>query len=356
MTRALFVFALICGFATRGDAHPLDVGYLRVETKGARVEVALDLNPDAAALVLGGAKVDAAVLQTRAAELAAASFAREPITTPTGPCTWSGATARFEGRAVRISDTATCPAGERRWKFPFVRDAQISATFELLVKETIAGEEKVTLVDRYEPEFVLGATGATYGLGDLVWSGVEHIGAAPNQWHDAGGPKLPDGLDHILFLIALLLAGGKLLRLAGIATGFTLGHSVTLALAVTGVVRPPPSVIEPIIALSIALAAAEAFTGRFERQRWMIATGFGLVHGFGFAAALLELDLSSSADMAKALFGYNLGVELGQLAIVLVVAPLVLVAHKHDFVRTYVLRAIAAAIFCAGMYWFVTRL
>jgi hypothetical protein len=354
--RALIVFALAGAFATRADAHPLDVGYLRVETKGPRVEVALDLAPDAAALLIGGATVDAAVLQTRAAELAAASFARAPITTPAGPCTWSGATARFEGQSVRIADTATCPAGARRWKFPFVRDAKISATFELLVKETIAGEEKVKLVDRYEPEFVFGATSATYGFGDFVWSGIEHIGVAPNQWHDAGGLKLPEGIDHIVFLIALLLAGGKLLRLVGIATGFTLGHSVTLALAVTGVVRPSPVVIEPIIALSIALAAAEAFTGRFERQRWMIATGFGFVHGFAFATALLALELSSSADVAKALFGYNLGVELGQVGIVLVVAPLVLLAHKHDFVRTYVLRAIAAAIFCAGVYWFFTRL
>jgi hypothetical protein len=339
-------------------AHPLDIGYLRIESKGASVSVALDLNPEAAMLLLkASTPLDEAALRTRGPELAAVSFAQDVITTPAGPCTWSGAAiARIEGQSIRITDTATCPEGERRWKFPFVRDSKISGTFELLVKEKLGDEEKVKLVDRYEPELVLGAASASYSFLDFVWSGIEHIGAAPNQWHDVNGFKLADGIDHILFLLALMLGGGTLLRLVGIATGFTLGHSVTLALAVTGLVRPPLSIIEPIIALSIALAAAESIYGKFEKHRWKIATGFGFVHGFGFAAALLELELQSAADTAKALFGYNLGVELGQVGIVLVIAPLVLLAHKSDFARTYVLRAIAALIFLAGLYWFFTRL
>lgn len=350
------VIAAVAAWPRPAAAHPLDIGYLRVSANGARVEVSLDLNPEAAALLIGVPALDAERLRTDARALAAASFASAPISTPSGPCTWAGATARRVEQSVRISDTATCPPGARTWPFPFVRDAKVSATFELLVKETIDGEEKVKLVDRYEPTYVFGAPGASHGFLAFVWSGVEHIGAAPSQWHDDGGPKLPDGLDHIMFLIALMLGGGRLLRLVGIATGFTVGHSITLALAVTGVVRPPASVIEPIIALTIAFAAAESFVGRFERHRWKIATAFGFVHGFGFAAALLELDLQSRGDLAKALFGYNLGVELGQVAIVLVVAPLILLAHRHEPSRRYLLRAIAAAIFCAGMYWFVTRL
>jgi HupE / UreJ protein len=351
-----FIFVVGALFATSAHAHPLDIGYLRVETKGARVDVTLDLNPEAAALLIGGAKLDDTTLPAHAAALATASYAREQITTPNGPCVWDAATAKMEGQSVRIADSATCPEGERRWTFPFVRDAKISATFELLVKETVAGEEKVKLVDRYEPEYVFGATSATYNFLDFVWSGVEHIGAAPNQWHDENGAKLPDGIDHILFLVALMLGGGRLLRLVGIATGFTVGHSVTLALAVTGLVRPPLSVIEPIIALSIAFAAAEAFVGKLEQHRWKIATAFGFIHGFGFAAALQKLDLQSKADLAKALFGYNFGVELGQVGIVLVVAPLVILAYRNTFARTYVLRGIAALIFIAGMYWFVQRI
>lgn len=355
MLRTLIVVVVVL-FATSAHAHPLDIGYLRLESQGARVDVTLDLNPEAAAMLLGGAKLDDTTLASHASALALASFAREQITTPAGPCTWGTPTARIEGPSVRIADTATCPAGERRWMFPFVRDAKISTTFELLVKETIAGEEKVKLVDRYEPEYVFGSTSATYDFLDFVWSGVEHIGAAPNQWHDADGPKLPDGIDHILFLVALMLGGGRMLRLVGIATGFTVGHSVTLALAVTGLVRPPLSVIEPIIALSIAFAAAEAFVGKLEQHRWKIATAFGFIHGFGFAAALQTLDLQSKADLAKALFGYNFGVELGQVGIVLVVAPLVILAHRNTFARRYILRGIAALIFVAGLYWFVDRI
>lgn len=352
-----FVFFALALSAASARAHPLDIGYLRLETKGARVDVTLDLNPEAAALLVGGAKLDDTTLPTHAAALAEASYAREQITTPAGPCTWGTASAKMEGQSVRIADSATCPEGQRRWKFPFVRDAKISATFELLVKETIDGEEKVKLVDRYEPEYVFDATSKSFSFLDFVWSGVEHIGAAPNQWHDDNGAKLPDGIDHILFLVALMLGGGRLLRLVGIATGFTVGHSVTLALAVTGIVRPPLSVIEPIIALSIAFAAGEAFIGgKLEQHRWKIATAFGFIHGFGFAAALQELDLQSKADLAKALFGYNFGVELGQVGIVLVVAPLVILAHRSAFARTYVLRAIAALIFVAGMYWFVQRI
>lgn len=348
---ALALVVLAGGLA---HAHPLDLGYLRIETKPATVDIALDLNREAAALVLGVPKLDEATAASRATELAALTYARAPITTPAGPCTWGTPAARFEGQAVRITDTATCPPGERRWTFPFLRDTKIAANFELLVKEVVDGDERAQLVDRYEPHYVLGT--AEYSFTDFIWSGIEHIGAAPNQWYDDGGFKLADGIDHILFLLALMLGGGSLLRLVGIATGFTVGHSITLALAATGAVRLPGSIIEPIIALSIALAAAEAMTNRFEQHRWKLATAFGLVHGFGFAAALVELELSSPAAIAKALFGYNLGVELGQVGIVLVVAPLVLLAHRNEIARRYVLRAIAGAIFIAGLYWFFDRL
>jgi len=353
MKRVLVIACVLVG-AGIASAHPLDIGYMRLETTATTVVVQLDLNADAAAALIHVPKIDTAILETRAADLAAATFAREPIQTPNGACTWKGPTARFADVSVRIVDTATCPAGERRWNFPFVRDAKVSATFEVLIKEAVDGEDKVTLVDRYEASYVVGQP--HYSFLGFVWSGIEHIGAAPNQWRDVdGGLKLPDGIDHILFLIALMLGGGKLLRLVGIATGFTLGHSVTLALAALDIVRPPASVIEPIIALSIAFAAAEAFINRWEKHRWKIATAFGFVHGFGFAAALVQLELARG-DMAKALFGYNLGVEVGQVGIVLIVAPLVILAHRNAIAKNYVLRAIAAGIFVAGMYWFFDRL
>jgi hypothetical protein len=192
------------------------------------------------------------------------------------------------------------------------------------------------------------------GLTDFVHTGIAHIGVAPAEWRTAGGGwKLPAGIDHILFVLALLLGGGSIRRLVGVATGFTLGHSVTLALATLGVVRPPSGLIEPLIALSIVIVAAEAMRSRPPQQRWRVATAFGLIHGFGFARALDGLDLST-LDTIKALFGYNLGVELGQLAIVALAAPLVLAAHGHPRGRL-VTRVLAAVILIAGVFWVVQR-
>ncbi len=354
--RALIVLMLLAGSAS---AHPLDVGYLRVEAKDETVAIALDLDVDAAALALriDPKLLDAAGLASRAQALADVTYARSPITTDAGPCRWSGPAAQLTGRSVRVTDLATCAGtSARRWSFPMIHEARISPTFELLVKEVLEDTERLTLVDRYQPELELGGASSHGVLGVLgfVWSGIEHIGAAPAEWHDEDGLKLPEGLDHILFLMALILGGGTLLQLIGIASGFTLGHSITLAISAIGVARPPPSVIEPLVALSIAFVAVEAMTGLWKKHRWKIATFFGLVHGFAFANALAGLELSTG-QMVKALFGFNLGVELGQLILMVVLVPLVLLAHRNKRLAPYIIKGLAALIGLAGIYWFVER-
>jgi hypothetical protein len=246
---------------------------------------------------------------------------------------------------------------------PIFASGRVSSAFQLLVKAQTGGGPYVTTLDRNHTELALdlgpGAAAAPAGFVAFLWSGVEHIGAAPDQWHDERGWKLADGIDHILFLLALLLAGGTMLSLASIATGFTLGHSITLALSALGVVRPPAAVIEPLIALSIALVAAEAFlasTGkRPGHHRWKLAAAFGLIHGFGFAGAPGELGLSAG-DTARARLGYNLGVEAGQLVIVLLVAPAILLLQRRPTAHHVVVRALSAAIFVAGTYWFAQRI
>lgn len=356
MTR--FVILLVLALTRVAAAHPMDFGYVHLEPAGNTVGVTVDLDIDAAAVLLGtdAAKVDTAALSARVSELAAASYARAPITSEAGPCTWGTRAVTRTDRQVRITDTATCPsAGERRWTFPMIRDGKVSPTFELMVKEIVGGHEQLTLVDRYKPELVLGVSSQDTGFGALVWSGVEHIGAAPSEWHDEDGAKLPDGLDHILFLLALILGGGTLLQLIGIATGFTVGHSITLALTALNVVRLPPSVIEPLIALSIAFVAVEAITGLWKKHRWKIATFFGLVHGFGFGYALEGLELSTG-EFVKALFAFNLGVELGQIMLMIVLVPIVLLAHRNKRVTPYVIKGLAGLIFIAGMYWTIERI
>lgn len=357
-TVAILVVVATAGVA---HAHPLDLGYLRVESRGTQVAVQLDLDVNAAAIALGvpPESLTPTAIPSRAAALAERSFARAPIVSAAGPCAWANATAIRKDQTVTISSTATCPAaGPRRWAFPFVAERLVSPRFQLIVKETGTGGERLTLIDEATTEIELadegnGTSASGADFPHFVWSGFEHIGVAPSQWAaEGGGVQLPDGVDHILFLLALMLGGGTLAQLLIIATGFTLGHSVTLALAAFDVVRPPASIIEPLIALSIALAAAEAFTARWKSHRWKIAAGFGLIHGFGFATALSHLELTTRGKVT-ALLGYNLGIELGQIVIVLVVAPVVLLAHRRGSTRA--IRATAGVIFLCGLYWFVRR-
>jgi hypothetical protein len=346
---------VLLGLARPVDAHPLNMGYLRVEAvPGAvSVELELDVSHVATALELDADDVTSEIVERRALAIARAMYRLQPIS----GCLWGTATAQLNRRSVVIHDHATCPGepDQLHWQLPFVN--RLSPTFQLLVSARAFDKDLITIIDKVTPSLDLSRADdeATVSLPGFIWKGVEHIGAAPSQWRGPNGFKLPDGIDHILFLLGLLLAGGSMLRLIGVASGFTVGHTITLGLAGFGVVRPPSSLIEPLIALTIAFVAVEAWSGRFERHRWKIATCFGLVHGFGFANALTELHLSRHS-MIEALFGYNLGVELGQIAIVLVIAPLVLFAHRDPRLRVYVVRTAAAAIFVAGMYWFFARL
>jgi hypothetical protein len=132
------------------------------------------------------------------------------------------------------------------------------------------------------------------------------------------------GFDHVLFIIALILPGGRLLSLAAMVTAFTVAHSITLALSVLGIATLPSQIVEPVIALSIAYVAFENLTmKRALSRRWAVSFLFGLVHGFGFAGALAEVGLPASG-LASALIGFNLGVEAGQLLIVSVLLPILI--------------------------------
>jgi len=239
-----------------------------------------------------------------------------------------------------------------------------------------------------------GAAHAGTSLGDYVLLGIEHI---------------VSGWDHLAFVAALLLLARTLREVATLVTAFTLAHSVTLALAVLGLVRPEQAGIESLIGFSIALVAAEnswllagrdrvipalavggllllaalallgvgalpplALVGlglfsychfalldgapRPGRLRAAVAFAFGLVHGFGFAGVLAEMDLPADR-LVHALVGFNVGVELGQLAIVALLWPLLrLVARVGDgSAERLVAEAGSAAICGLGLFWFLTR-
>ncbi|MBD2767295.1 HupE/UreJ family protein [Hymenobacter sp. BT664] len=167
---------------------------------------------------------------------------------------------------------------------------------------------------------------------------------------------VPLGFDHLLFIISLYILEPRLKPVLLQATAFTLAHSITLGLAMYGFIRPPSSVIEPIIALSILFMAVEnIITERLNPWRVAIVFGFGLVHGMGFASALTGLGLPPQ-DYFGSLLSFNAGVELGQVTVILLAWALVgrWAAHKSWYKQRVVI-PISVVIGLVAAYWTVER-
>lgn len=162
------------------------------------------------------------------------------------------------------------------------------------------------------------------------------------------------GYDHLVFLFALVLVGGRLRSILLVVSAFTVAHSITLAMAVLGAWTPPPSFVEPAIALSIAYVGVENFVLRRPERRWRVTFAFGLVHGFGFAGALTEIAIPR-ADIAGALVGFNAGVELGQLGVLAIALPCLAWMRRAGALSDRTVRALSASVAAAGVVWFVAR-
>ena len=180
--------------------------------------------------------------------------------------------------------------------------------------------------------------------------------AVVQKFVPAGIHHILIGPDHLLFLIGLLLLGGSVKHLLVLVTGFTLAHSITLSLAVLGVVTPPGRLVEAAIALSIIYVGVDNLLSRGGKDvRVWIAAVFGLIHGFGFASVLREMGLPREA-LGWSLFSFNLGVEIGQLAVVAVVASALLTLwSRNPAAGRRVAYAGSILVIAAGTYWFVQR-
>ncbi|HEV2665282.1 MAG TPA: HupE/UreJ family protein [Blastocatellia bacterium] len=164
------------------------------------------------------------------------------------------------------------------------------------------------------------------------------------------------GFDHLAFLFALLIAGGTLREAAKIITSFTVAHSITLALATLEVIDIPAGVVEPLIAASIIYVGLENVLRREIERRWLLTFAFGLVHGFGFASALKELGVGAGVKAVAPLLSFNLGVEIGQIAVAALVLPLIWkLRQRPRFVIHYV-PACSILVALAGGYWLWDRL
>jgi hypothetical protein len=245
---------------------------------------------------------------------------------------------------------------------------------------------------------------------DVTGGESEHLkNARFSEFVRMGVMHIFTGIDHMAFLLGLVMISRRVRELMLVVTGFTIGHSLTLALAVTGVLRPHGEFIDALVALTIALIGAEnvvaltrrptavsliaggslaimmllrwagwgglpillllgaglfsanylMISGKMRdagRLRLLITLVFGLIHGFGFAADLLELQLPPQR-LAELLVGFNLGVEVGQLTIVLAATMLVVTLRRLRWAlpRPLVVSAGSGVLMCLGIFWFVTR-
>lgn len=204
----------------------------------------------------------------------------------------------------------------------------------------------------------------------------EFRAGSPDRWHQftafvADGIKhIAIGTDHILFLVALLLPavmvregrtwqpasslGTTMRNVLGIVTAFTLAHSITLSLAALRIVQLPSRLVESLIALSVVLTAIDNLVPFLPRKRWRVAFAFGLLHGLGFASVLLDLGLPPDA-LAVSLFGFNVGVEIGQLALVVLLLPLTYALRGQPAYPRLAVGAGSALIACVALGWVVER-
>jgi hypothetical protein len=256
---------------------------------------------------------------------------------------WNGFLAIPDQSQIRLSyhiaDVSAGKLSARTDLFPYDKQHQ---TFVNLYLDGELRQQWIFGRGAPERTYYFGTTaGAWEVIKTFVPAGVHHILIGP---------------DHILFLVGLLLMGGRWQTLVKIVTAFTLGHSVTLSLASLGIFAPPASITEPAIALTIIVVGADnLMRGGGRDLRALAALLFGLIHGFGFASVLKEFGLPREA-LAWSLFSFNVGVEIGQLIIVAIVATaLEFVRRQNPVIGRRVATAGSYVVIAAGTFWFVQR-
>ena len=237
----------------------------------------------------------------------------------------------------------------------------------------------VASVDPYRPfsfqwskvygDIVLRGQGSVNGFTQYLQAGIESsditIGKQPEykfskvffEYIPVGFTHIiPKGLDHILFVVGIFFLSTKLSALFWQITFFTLAHSVTLAMASLGLVKISPSIVEPLIAASIVYVAVENFYSKtLNLRRSIIVFCFGLLHGLGFASVLVEFGLPVQ-QFVPALVGFNIGVELGQISIVLILFGLIgYWFNTKNWYRKLITLPISSVVGLIGLYWFFER-
>ncbi len=340
--------------ASPAAAHPAPFSYLDLRLEPSGVTGTLTVHDLDAAYELrlndADALLDPTVARRHEAALAAVLVARLHLV--------------LDGRPAAVTLSDITPVPDRQGLRFTVSAAASTAPGRVQVETTLFPYDPnhQTFVNVYEGEAlrhqaILDARHPALDYYAGSWQGV---GAVLGTFIPSGVQHILIGPDHILFLVGLLLVGGSAGRLGLIATAFTLGHSITLSLAALDLYAPPAFIVEPLIALSIVLVGVdnllvggEATSGR-DLRPWMAGL-FGLVHGFGFASVLREFGLPREA-LGWSLFGFNVGVELGQIAIVVPCAVAMgLLRRARPVAAARVAMIGSVVVVLAGAWWFIQR-
>ena len=176
----------------------------------------------------------------------------------------------------------------------------------------------------------------------------------PSSYLELGFSHLFDGLDHILFIFGLLFCISGFINIIKTITAFTIAHSITLGLTVFELISLPQGTIEALIALTIVYLATEINQNkRSIKTPWIMAFGFGLLHGLGFAGALIDIGIANN-KMLLSLFFFNAGIELAQIALIPIPLLLIFLANKYNSPNTLKIFA-SYSIGGLGFYWFIDR-
>ena len=346
MRRLVWILLLSMGWIGAPSAHVTSTGLAALDVDGGRLVYRLTVvttEVDEA----GGRLLFEAAGGDQAAAGRVASFLRDyaRFSIANEPCRPERISIRGSGTGddkVVLDMALSCPKSTGTLSIRDDWPEVMGAHFQTVLSVRQPGRpsvEFVLLEDRRAATLDL-ATGAGTGWFAFIAMGIEHI---------------LGGIDHLLFLLALLALARGLWQTVTIVTGFTVAHSITLSLAALGVIDVPSRIVEPLIAASIVWVAVENLVAPSGiGRRWLIAMIFGLIHGLGFASALTELDLSRQA-LVRALIGFNVGVELGQIAFVIVVMPPLAWASRPGRLPRLpqILSVLVAAV---GAVWLVLRL
>jgi hypothetical protein len=383
LTRCLVVAAWwLCAascLAPSAWAHKPSDSYLTLKVEGGRVtgqwdialrdlDFALGLDAD------GDGNITWGELRARHAEIAAYATARLSVKMGGTPCALKPGAQQVDEHTdgaytvlpFELGCTSNATRGDLALSYSLF--AELDPQHRGLLKLQTASDVRTAVLvpalnaDTPAQVFTLSDPSAWQAFVGYLREGVWHI------WI---------GFDHILFLVSLLLpaVGSYVLNakvrklplwapaqhlgpvvwdVLRVVTAFTLAHSITLTLATLGWVSLPTRLVESVIAASVVLAALNNIWPVFHSRRWIVAFVFGLIHGFGFASVLADLGLPKEA-LALALVGFNVGVELGQLAIVLVFLPLAYVLRRTLFYKRGVLWLGSLLVAAIAAVWFAER-